>query len=74
MTGPDRAEQRPSAKSRRHLATWLIAGFAAIFLLAGVVVSFLTGTPFSWGAFLLIGGIILFLFAGFVWIRLADES
>ncbi len=43
-------------------------------MLAGIVVSFLTGTPFSWGGFLIIGGVIIFLFAGFVWIRLAEES
>jgi len=71
MTSPERAEQGPSRQSRRRMATWLIAGFGLILLLAGVVVSFITGTPFSWAGFLLIGGVILFLFAAFVWIRLA---
>jgi len=74
MTGPERAEQRPKPKSRRHLATWLVGGFGLVLFIAGVVVSFITGTPFSWAAFLLIGGIVVLLFAGFVWIRLADES
>jgi hypothetical protein len=72
MTGPDSFEQGRSAKSRRHMATWLIGGFGAILLVAGVVVSFITGTPFSWAAFFLIGGVVLVLFAAFVWIRLAQ--
>jgi len=58
MTSPERAEQGPSRQSRRRMATWLIAGFGLILLLAGVVVSFITGTPFSWAGFLLIGGVI----------------
>jgi len=71
MTGPDRTASSQSPQSRRKTAAWLIAGFGAILLIAGVVVSLITGTPFSWAAFLLIGGVILFLFAAFVWIRLA---
>ena len=43
-----------------------------LLILAGVVVSFLTGTAFQWAAVLFAGGIIGLLFAGFVWIRLAD--
>lgn len=72
MTGPDHSEQRSSRTSRRHLATWLIVGFGVLLIIAGVVVSFLTGTPFQWAAVLFVGGIIGLLFAGFVWIRLAD--
>jgi hypothetical protein len=71
MTGPDRAEPSQSPQARRKMATWLIAGFGGVLFLAGVVVSIITGTPFSWAAFLLIGGVILVLFGAFVWIRLA---
>jgi len=72
MSSPDSVEQPRTPRSNRKMATWLIAGFGGILLLAGVVVSFITGTPFSWAAFLLIGGVVLFLFAAFVWIRLAE--
>jgi hypothetical protein len=72
MAGVTDSEERANSTSRRHLATWLIVGFGVLLILAGVVVSFLTGTVFQWAAVLFAGGIIGFLFAGFVWIRLAD--
>jgi len=73
MTSPDHAEeQHRSPQSRRKMATLLIAGFGAILLIAGVIVSFITGTPFSWAAILWIGAVVTFLFAAFVWIRLAE--
>lgn len=65
-------EQTPSATSRRRMVTWLCVGFGVLFVVAAVIVSLLTGTPFQWGAVLFIGGIIGFLFAGFAWIRLAE--
>jgi hypothetical protein len=71
MTSSDQSDQSDSPQARRKMAFWLIAGFGGILLLAGVVVSLITGTPFSWAGFLLIGGVVLFLFAAFVWIRLA---
>jgi hypothetical protein len=74
MTGSSSTEQGRSPESRRKLATWLVGGFGAVLFLAGVVVSIVTGTPFSWAAFLYIGGIVFLLFAAFVWIRLAPES
>ena len=72
MTGPDHSEERSRRTSRRQLATWLTVGFGVLLILVGVVVSFLTGTPFQWAAVFFVGGIIGLLFAGFVWIRLAD--
>ena len=66
------AGSTPRPTSRRRLATWLCVGFGVLLLVAGVIISFLVGSPFSWAGFLIVGGIILFLFAGFVWIRLAD--
>ena len=66
------AGSTPKPTSRRRLATWLCVGFGLLLLVVGVIVSFLVGTPFSWAGFLIIGGIICFLFAAFVWVRLAD--
>jgi multisubunit Na+/H+ antiporter MnhG subunit len=71
MTAATGAGSTPPA-SRRRLATWLCVGFGVLLLVAGVIISFLVGSPFSWAGFLIVGGIILFLFAGFVWIRLSD--
>ena len=72
VTASSGAGSTPQPTSRRRLATWLCVGFGLLLLVVGVIVSFLIGTPFSWAGFLIIGGIILFLFAAFVWIRLAD--
>jgi hypothetical protein len=58
--------------SRRRMATWLCVGFGVLLIVAFVIVSLITGSPFSWAGLLLIGGIVFFLFAGFVWIRLAE--
>ena len=73
MAGPTGSEQAPSATSRRRLAVWLCVGFGVAMLLAGVIVSLVTGTLFQWGPMLLILSITGFLFGGFVYIRLAAE-
>ena len=72
VTASTGAGSTPKPTSRRRLATWLCIGFGLLLLVGGVIVSFLVGTPFSWAGFLIVGGIIFFLFAAFVWIRLAD--
>lgn len=72
MTDPQGVGQTPRATSRRRAMTWLCVGFGVLFIVAAVIVSLITGTPFQWAAVLFIGGIIGFLFAGFVWIRLAE--
>jgi hypothetical protein len=72
MTAASGPGSTPRPASRRRLAIWLCVGFGLLLLVAGVIVSILLGSPFSWAGFLIVGGIILFLFAGFVWIRLAE--
>ena len=64
--------QSPRTNPNRRLMTWLCVGFGVLFITAAVIVSLLTGTAFQWAAVLFIGGIIGFLFAAFVWIRLAE--
>src|SRR6478752_184596 len=61
----------PRPVSRRRLAPWICVGFGLLLLVAGVIVRFWSDHPSSAG-FLIIGGIILLLFAGLVWIRLAE--
>ena len=72
VTASTGAGSTPKPTSPRRLAAWLCIRFGLLPLVGGVIVSFLVGTPFSWAGFLIVGGIIFFLFAAFVWIRLAD--
>ena len=54
------------------MATLILGAFGVIFLAAALIISLWTDAGIEWAAFLAIFGVIGVLFAGFVWIRMAE--
>ena len=71
MTGSTSSEPARPA-SRRRTATLILGAVGAIFLAAALIIGLWTDAGIEWAAFLAIFGVIGVLFAGFVWIRLAE--
>ena len=58
--------------SRRRTVTLILGAIGVIFLAAALIIGLWTDASIEWAAFLAIFGVIGVLFAGFVWIRLAE--
>lgn len=71
MAGPTSSEPTRPA-SRRRVTTLIFAAFGVIFLAAALIIGLWTDAAIQWAAFLAIFGVIGVLFAGYVWIRLAE--
>ena len=71
MAGPTNPEPARPA-SRRRVMTLICAAFGVILLVAALIIGLWTDAAVEWAAFLAIFGVIGVLFAGFVWIRLAE--
>jgi hypothetical protein len=71
MAGSTSSEPARPA-SRRRVATLICVAFGAVLLVAALIIGLWTDASIQWAAFLAIFGVIGLLFAGFVWIRLAE--
>ena len=71
MTGSTSSEPARPA-SRRRTATLILGAVGGIFLAAALIIGLWTDAGIEWAAFLAIFGVIGVLFAGFVWIRMAE--
>ena len=58
--------------SRRRMVTLILGAIGVIFLAAALIIGLWTDAAIEWAAFLAIFGVIGVLFAGFVWIRMAE--
>ena len=58
--------------SRRRTVTLILGAIGVIFLAAALIIGLWTDAAVEWAVFLAIFGVIGVLFAGFVWIRLAE--
>lgn len=72
MTGPTSSGQPARPASRRRAATLACVAFGGVLLLAALIIGLWTDAGVEWAAFLAIFGVIGLLFAGFVWVRLAQ--
>ena len=71
MTGSTSSEPARPA-SRRRMVTLILGAIGVIFLAAALIIGLWTDAAIEWAAFLAIFGVIGVLFAGFVWIRMAE--
>ena len=71
MTGSTSSEPARPA-SRRRMVTLILGAIGVIFLAAALIIGLWTDAGIEWAAFLAIFGVIGVLFAGFVWIRMAE--
>lgn len=71
MAGSTSSEPARPA-SRRRMSTLILGAVGVIFLAAALIIGLWTDAGIEWAAFLAIFGVIGVLFAGFVWIRMAE--
>lgn len=71
MAGSTSSEPARPA-SRRRMGTLILGAVGVILLAAALIIGLATDAPIEWAVFLAIFGVIGVLFAGYVWIRLAE--